>query len=63
MEDLLQAGNKTPDLVLRVNTLKTEKDVLIKRMREHGYSVNEGHLCAQAIHIKGSKILKTKAFF
>ncbi len=62
VEDLLQAGNKTPDLVLRVNTLKTEKDVLIKRMREHGYSVNEGHLCAQAVHIKGSKILKTKAY-
>ena len=47
---------------MRVNTLKTEKDVLIKRMREHGYSVNEGHLCAQAVHIKGSKILKTKAY-
>ncbi len=62
VEQLLEAGNRTPDLVLRVNTLKNEKDVLKARMIENGYEAKDGHICKQAIHVKGSKILKTKAY-
>lgn len=62
VEELLKAGNVTPDLVLRVNTLKTSRDILKKKMQHNGYTVKEGHLCPQALHIKGNKILNTKAY-
>ena len=57
VEDLLAAGNKTPDLVIRVNTLKTTRDDLKRRIIAKGYHALDGQLCPQALHVEGRGLL------
>lgn len=57
VEELLAAGNKTPDLVIRVNTLKTSKEDLKKRVTSKGFEATDGYLSNEALHVKGSGLL------
>ena len=57
VEDLLAAGNKTPDLVIRVNTLKTTRDDIKRRIIAKGYHALDGQLCPQALHVEGRGLL------
>ena len=57
VEELLAAGNETPDVTIRMNWLKTMKPDLIRRLNEKGFETSEGKLCKNAIHVKGSGLL------
>lgn len=57
VEELLAASNKTPDLVIRVNTLKISRDDLAKRLQSRDIEVEYSTLCEQALKVKGSRLL------
>lgn len=61
-EELLAAGNRTPDTVIRLNALKTDKESLTKRLSERGFTVTDGNLAANALHVKGSGLLESKLY-
>ncbi|MEG1930528.1 MAG: 16S rRNA (cytosine(967)-C(5))-methyltransferase RsmB [Anaerovorax sp.] len=57
VEELLMAGNETPDFIIRVNELKTTKEELIGKLAIQGYECKKGVLCEEALHVKGSELL------
>jgi 16S rRNA (cytosine967-C5)-methyltransferase len=57
VEELLAAGNKTPDLVIRVNMLKTSREDLKRRIIAKGYHAQDGFLCKEALHVEGRGLL------
>lgn len=57
VEELLAAGNLTPDLVIRVNFIKTTRDDLKKRIIAKGYKAEDGLLCKEALHVEGRGLL------
>jgi len=63
VEELLVAGNKTPDLVIRVNWIKVVREELIKRLEADGYIVEKGKLCNDALHIKNAGALVNSAMY
>ncbi|HVI39186.1 MAG TPA: 16S rRNA (cytosine(967)-C(5))-methyltransferase RsmB [Anaerovoracaceae bacterium] len=62
VEELLAAGNKTPDLVARVNFLKTSRDDLKRRIIAKGYHAEDGLLCKEALHLEGRGLLSGKLY-
>lgn len=62
VEGLLKAGNETPDLTIRLNWLLVVKQDLIKKLEDRGYQVEEGKLCQNALHVKGSGLLDTELY-
>jgi ribosomal RNA small subunit methyltransferase RsmB len=62
VEELLAAGNSTPDLVIRVNTLNTTRDDLKKRVSLKGFEASDGLLCKEALHVKGTGLLGGKLY-
>jgi 16S rRNA (cytosine967-C5)-methyltransferase len=62
VEELLAAGNETPDLVIRVNSLKTSRDDLKERIAAKGYESTEGLISQYALHLKGTDILDGKLY-
>ena len=48
VEDLLRAGNATPDTTIRLNWLKVMKEDLIDSLTAKGFEVTEGKLCDNA---------------
>jgi 16S rRNA (cytosine967-C5)-methyltransferase len=57
VEELLEAGNRTPDLVIRVNSLKTSREDLKRRIIAKGYHAQDGLLCKEALHVEGRGLL------
>ena len=57
VEELLAAGNMTPDLVIRVNSLKTSREDLKRRIIAKGYKAEDGLLCKEALHVEGRGFL------
>ncbi|MBQ9972918.1 MAG: 16S rRNA (cytosine(967)-C(5))-methyltransferase RsmB [Firmicutes bacterium] len=62
VEEMLKAGNKTPETTIRLNWLKVMKPDLIRQLRERGYEVEEGKVCENALHVKGSGLLETALY-
>lgn len=62
VEELLISGNATPDLVIRINTLKTTREDLKKRITAKGFNATDGLLCNEALHVKGSELLGGKLY-
>ncbi len=62
VEDLLAAGNKTPELVIRVNKMRISKQDLTKRLMAKGIEVEDSELCDNALRVKGSRILEGKLY-
>lgn len=62
VEELLAAGNKTPDLVIRVNLLKTSREDLKRRLIAKGYHAEDGLLCEEALHVDGRGLLSGKLY-
>lgn len=62
VEELLEAGNVTPPMTVRLNWLKVMKNDLIKKLEEKGYQVEEGRICQNALNIKGSSLLNTEMY-
>jgi len=63
VEELLVAGNQTPDLVIRVNWLKVVREELKKRLEESGFIVEKGKLCDDALYIKNGGVLVDSSFY
>jgi len=62
VEELLAAGNLTPDLVIRVNFLKTTRDDVKKRIIAKGFKAEDGLLCEEALHVEGRGLLGGKLY-
>ncbi len=62
VEKLLEAGNQTPDLTIRLNWLKVMKEDLIQSLKDKGYKVEEGHYSQNALHVSGDDLLGTKLY-
>lgn len=62
VEELLNAGNQTPDLVILPNRLKTTKEDIKRRLTAKGYEVKDGFLIKDALHVKGHDLIGGKLF-
>lgn len=62
VEELLKAGNETPDLIIRINEMKTTKEELIGKLAIKGYECKKGVLCDEALHVKGSELLSGRLY-
>lgn len=62
VEDMLEAGNKTPEMVVRVNRLKISRQDLAKRLASKGIEVEYSKLCKNALRVKGSKIIDSNLY-
>lgn len=51
-EDFLRESNSVPPVTVRVNTLKTDRDSLRKRLVEKGIDVSDGHYLDNALMLK-----------
>ncbi len=52
LEKFLIANNESPALTIRVNTLKTDRDALIKKLQEEGVKVSASQMIDEAIVIE-----------
>lgn len=56
-ESIMKNLNETPNITVRVNSLKSDYDDVLEKLEENGYNVEEGTICPEAIKInKGSSI-------
>ena len=56
-KSILKNLNETPNITVRVNTLKCSYDDILEKLEENGYDVEDGTICPEAIKInKGSSI-------
>jgi len=51
-EELLSSNNEVPELMVRVNTLKTTRNELAESLKTSGYNVENGRYIEQALIIK-----------
>lgn len=58
VEEMLIAGNKTPDLSVRVNALKLSREALKKRFLAKEIEVEESELCVNGLRVKGSRLIE-----
>ena len=60
---LCEANNLPPDVTIRVNTTRIDKDRLLHLLEKEGIEVSQGKYCTDALHIKGSSdIGRLRAF-
>ena len=62
VEALLEAGNVTPPMTIRMNWLKVMKKDLIAQLNEQGFEVEQGKLCQNALNVRGSGLLDTDMY-
>lgn len=62
VEDLLRAGNETPDLTIRANVLRIGRDELEKALAQRGFKVSRGEHCPRALHVQGSFLLESELY-
>lgn len=57
IDNILSGLNSTPNVTVRVNSLKASYDEIFNKLKELGYDIEEGAICPEAIKIKrGSSI-------
>jgi 16S rRNA (cytosine967-C5)-methyltransferase len=61
-EKLLSAGDDIPPLTIRVNTLKTDRNNLKKRLLERGFNVYDGRLFKNALLIEGAEAVSGRFY-
>lgn len=62
-EQICSYDNQSPDVTIRVNTLKTKKEKLRQQLEDAGVHVQEGHLCENALHLtKTADLSRLEAF-
>jgi 16S rRNA (cytosine967-C5)-methyltransferase len=62
VEQLLQAGNETPNTAIRLNWMKVMKQDLVELLRNKGFDVWDGKLSPNALYIKGSQLLDSQTY-
>lgn len=61
-ESLLAAGNRRPELSVRVNLLRTSRQALAERLGDKGFSVRECEENRRILFVRGSGLLETEAY-
>ncbi|WP_324823715.1 16S rRNA (cytosine(967)-C(5))-methyltransferase RsmB [Sinanaerobacter sp. ZZT-01] len=61
-EALLVAGNQTPPLTLRVNSLKNTVEEALNSIQSAGFKASKGMQSSQAVYVKGSGILESPLY-
>ena len=61
-EAILAASNRTPELVIRVNTMKTSTEKLTQELRGAGFEVHPAPRVARALLVRGSGLLASEAY-
>ena len=62
-EGLMQAGNDKPAYIIRINTLRTGKDELMKRLYEKGFNVKPGKYLDDTLCVENpAGIMKTDEY-
>lgn len=63
IDTILSGLNFTPNVTVRVNSLKVSYDEVFNKLKELGYDISEGNVCPEAIKInKGSSIESNPLF-
>ncbi len=60
--DIIEALNTAPEVYLRVNLLKTDRDSLIRELREAGIEAEASPECSEAVRARGSGILSGRLY-
>ena len=60
--DYMEAVNSTPELCLRVNLLRTDRQSLMDELEEEGFKVRPSEISDRAVIAEGTGILSTEAF-
>ena len=58
VEEMLIAGNQTPDLSVRVNTLKISREALAERFATKEIEAEESKLCQNGLKVKASRLIE-----
>ena len=58
----MEKVNAAPDLCLRVNLLKTDRNSLMEELSDEGFEVIPSEVCSRSVLAKGTGILESKAF-
>ncbi len=61
-EKILIASNERPELSIRLNLLKTQRDILKKELEEQGFETEITDLSGRALLVRGKDLTKTKAY-
>lgn len=61
-EALLKAGNEKPDITIRVNALKAEKETLKELLTAKGFEVSDGKYVEEALTVKGNGLIQNTLF-
>jgi 16S rRNA (cytosine967-C5)-methyltransferase len=61
-EKLLAAGDDVPPLTIRVNTLKTDRNSLRKRMVERGFNVYDGRMFKNSLLVEGQYVISGRFY-
>lgn len=62
-EDLLEAGNSTPELTIRVNKLKTNVETLTETLKNQDIEVKKGKYVEDALIVKGRNLIDSNEWF
>ena len=61
-EEYLRESNKTPELAIRVNLLKTGPEELMKELEGLGFEVRRSQVSPRSLIVSGTGVLETDAF-
>lgn len=62
-ENLMQAGNEKPDYIIRVNTLRTNRDELFEKLNEKGFKAKPGRYLNDTLRLENpAGILKSEEY-
>ena len=61
-EEILKAAVRTPDMVIRVNTLKTTADELADMLGRKGFAVKRHDKAGRALVVSGARLLATEEY-
>ena len=61
-EELLRASNETPELSIRVNLMKTDRESLKKELETAGFDTQESPLSHRALIVSGTGLLESEPY-
>ncbi|MDD7718961.1 MAG: 16S rRNA (cytosine(967)-C(5))-methyltransferase RsmB [Eubacteriaceae bacterium] len=61
-EAMLAAGNQTPKLSIRVNTMKCDRESLSEKLKADGFDIEKGNLSERVLFVRGMGLLETEEY-
>lgn len=62
IQSILKASNETPELIVRVNSMITDRDALARELEVLDYEVKKSEMVDTALICKGSNLIETDQF-